>query len=771
MTKVRLFNIVNEMPSLSKKSQIIYGILTLVIIGTVIFAQWLYRLNDFIDQQLLKKQFTPSIELYSAPEKFFKDQELLPQRLWNAFKIRRYRERQPDEPVNAKDFSKLGKEQCESKIQEYFEDNIESCVEFRNAQNEWYLLALQSDFKVVEVFGGAPAQPITLTELESMVFAQYYGNDPILRNIVELGDTPPLCLNALLSIEDSTFLEHAGVNIKSIGRAFLKNITAGRVVQGGSTITQQLVKNYFLSHERTFSRKFKELFMAVLLETKATKDSILEAYINEIYMGQNGPFQIHGFSAAAEFYFGKPISDLNLAECALTAAIVNGPGIYSPFANPQKATDRRKLVLEKMLEQNVISPQEMSLALLEPLPLAPQKLLSEPAPYFVDAVLKKVTEMGIDLKTGLKIETTLDLQAQEAAQVSLREGLDNIEKSYKAIQKIKEQGKNLEGLLISADPTNGYIQAIVGGRSFRKSQFNRATQSRRQVGSVMKPFVFLAAVDNKDLDGNPVTPITLVDDTKFTTEYDKQKWSPDNYEDEYFGVVPLYFALTRSLNSATAQLGLKVGLQKVIDTARALGITSGIKPFPAMTLGAFELSPLEVLESYNAFARMGEHIPVTMIRRIRSINDNVLFENTIEREQVIDTTSVAVLVGMLKQTVLNGTARGVVLSGFNHPAAGKTGTTNDKKDAWFAGFTPLHTAVVWVGYDDNTSHGLTGAQAAVPIWTNYMKKTAATYPPLDFRWPDGVDVKTIDVETQRSLGVPEKPDKPLTDIELVFKNE
>lgn len=761
----------NSLGPISKKRQIIYLVLTLIIIPTALFAQWLYRLNDSIDQQLLKKQFTPSIELLSAPEKFFKDQTLTEQRLWNAFNIRRYRERKPGETVLTKDFAKLNKDQCEQKISNHFTNEIESCAEFRNTAGEWFLIALTSSFKIFDVFGGSPPESVTLTELEPMIFAQYYGSDPILRTIVELGDTPPLCLNALLAIEDSTFLEHGGVNIKSIGRAFLKNITAGRVVQGGSTITQQLVKNYFLSHERTFVRKFKELFMAILLETKKTKDSILEAYINEIYMGQNGPFQIHGFSSAAEFYFGKKLTDLNLPECALTAAIVNGPGVFSPFLSPQKATDRRKLVLEKMVEQNIISQQDMAVALLEPLPTAPQKLLSEPAPFFVDAVMKKVVEMGFDLKQGLKIETTLDLQAQEAAQKSVREGIDSLEKSYKSLQQLKEQGKNLEALLVSANPTNGYIQAIVGGRNFKKSQFNRAIQSRRQVGSVMKPFVYLTAIEAKDANGNPYTPLSLVDDSKFTTEYDKQSWSPDNFENKYFGVVPLYFALAKSLNCATARLGIEIGLKNIVTTAMDFGITSDIKPFPAMTLGAFELSPLEVLESYNAFARLGEHIPLTMIRNIKSINDDLLYEHTIEREQVFDSADVAVLVGMLKNNMINGSGSGATLMGFTHPSGGKTGTTNDKKDAWFAGFTPLHTAVVWVGYDDNTSHGLTGAQGAVPIWTNYMKQTAATYPPLDFRWPENVTVRTVDVETQKSLNVPEKPDRPLSDIQLVFKND
>ncbi len=757
---------------LNKNQITILVIVTLFIISAAFFTHWLIEMNSFIDQQLVKKQFTPSIELYSAPEKFFKGQNLSIDQMASELLAHGYRERAVPQTLLAKDFEKFTRDECEGQISNDFNRETTECLALRNASNEYSIVAFENNGKnkeILEVYGGAPLAPIVLTELDPTVFAQYYGDEPILREKVELGDTPALCLNALLAIEDSTFLEHNGVNLKSIARALIKDLTVGRVVQGGSTITQQLVKNYFLTHEKTISRKFKEFFMAILLETKATKDSILEAYINEIYMGQNGPFQVHGFASGSQFYFGKKLSDLNLAECSMIAALVNGPGVFSPFTNPKKAMERRQRVLEKMVELKIISEGEANVAKQEPLPQKPQRLLSEPAPFFVDAVLKKVQSMGLDLNQGLKIETTLDLKAQEAAQKSVREGVARIESSYKSLKKLKESGKNLEALLVSADPTNGYIQAIVGGTNYKKSQFNRAVQSKRQVGSVMKPFVYLTTLENNDETGQPYTPLSILDDSKFTIDYDRQSWSPENYDDEYFGKVPMYYALMRSLNCATASLGIKIGLSKIVETAHTLGLDSDIKPFPAMTLGAFELSPLEVLQAYGTFARMGEQVHLTMIRKIKNLDNTVIYENTIERKTVYNPTSIAVLVGMMKQVMQNGTGRFTREWGFTHPAGGKTGTTSDTHDSWFAGFTPLHTAVVWVGYDDNTSHGLTGAQAAMPIWTQYMKDYAATYPPLDFHWPDSVELRDVSAQQQRDLGVPESEERPLTDIQLVFR--
>lgn len=772
MTKSGNLLIVNKMSVHKKKQIVIISILTPVIIGTVLLIFWIVRLNDFIDQQLIKKQFTPTIELYSAPDKFFKGQIISIGQVSNVLTSLKYRKREETTNLLPKDFTIWSMETCQGQIPGGPPRSTTQCLGVRNMQNEFSVLAFENN-EILEVYGGTPLVPIVLTELDPVLFAQYYGQEPILRNAIDLGDAPPLCLNALLAIEDNTFLEHNGVNLKSIARALIKDITAGKVVQGGSTITQQLVKNYFLTHERTFSRKIKEFFMAILLETKSTKDAILEAYVNEIYMGQNGPFQIHGFAAASDFYFGKKLENLSLSECALMAALVNGPGVFSPFTHPQNALERRQKVLDRMLELKMISRGETDSAQAEALPQKPQLLLSEPAPFFVDSVLKKAKELGFDVNQdlGLKIETTLDLVAQEAAQKAVKEGVKRLEQGFKSLKELKEKGKNLEAVLISADPTNGYVQAIVGGTNFRTSQFNRAILSKRQVGSVMKPFVFLTAVDSTDDSGQHYGPLNILNDSKFEVSYDKQTWSPDNFDNEYFGNIPLYYALMKSLNCATASLGIKIGLDNIVDTAHKLGIRSEIKPFPAMTLGAFELVPIEVLQAYSTFARMGEEVPLTVIRKIKNLDNKILYENQIERKIVFDPTAVAVLVGMMKQVVQDGTGRLIPFSGFSNPTAGKTGTTSDMRDSWFAGFTPLHAAVAWVGYDDNTSHGLTGAQGALPIWIQYMKNFAATYPPLDFHWPDSVEEKTLSVLEQKNLGVPENPERPLKDIKLIFRRD
>ncbi|MEQ1877719.1 MAG: transglycosylase domain-containing protein, partial [Bdellovibrionia bacterium] len=544
-----------------------------------------------------------------------------------------------------------------------------------------------------------------------------------------------------------------------------------RVRQGGSTITQPLVINYFLTHERTIRRKFKEFFMAILLELHATKDDILQSYINEIYMGQNGPFQVRGFGSAAEYYFGKPLSDLDTAECALLAAIVNSPGLFSPFSSQQRAGQRRELVLTQMVKQGVLTEELAERAKKQPLPKDKPGILSEPAPFFVDAVQKQLDLLKIDRAQGVRIYTTLDLDAQEAAQDAVKKEIERIEKDFKKVADLKAQGKSLEGVVIAADPKTGFVQAVVGGRNFKKSQFNRAIQSHRQVGSVIKPFVYLAAFEGQTEDGGAYSPITLVNDEQIKLKYEKQTWEPVNYEKKYFGEIPLYFGLKMSLNSATARVAMQVGLAPILELIKDMGIQSPMKALPALALGAFELYPWEVLQAYCTLARMGEFTPLTYVSSVENLEGAELFRHFIQHEQVAEKADVAVLVGMMKQTVENGTGRAVRLWGFNHPAAGKTGTTSDNKDAWFAGFTPLHVAVSWVGYDDNSSHGLTGASGAIPLWAHYMLNYAAQLPPVDFTWPHDVEVRDMDVAAQQALGVPDDPKIPLTDIRLVFRKQ
>jgi penicillin-binding protein 1B len=761
-----------------------FTLIALVTLSIIFVLTWMIRLDQNIQSRFAEKRFAPPVEFYSAPESVRIGQILAPAYFESLFARKNFRSRVFGQPLQPGDDSIWSAENCRSLLTSANPPGTESsdpglarlqlCIAFRNnsghgVEDDVQVIALDSDRRVLGVYKGASPLAAQLAEIEPELFAQYYGDQPVLRKIVSLGEAPPLCLNALLAIEDSQFLEHSGVSFTGLFRAFLTNLRSGRVAQGGSTITQQLVKNYFLTEERTFRRKATEILMAFLVENRATKDEILETYINLIYMGQNGPFQVRGFAAASEHYFGRPLSDLNLEECALTAAIVNSPGLFNPFNHPDNARKRRARVLDRMAELKMISQDDADRAKNAPLPSQPQRSLTEPAPYFVQAVRRHLATLGIDESEGLRVYTTLDLRAQEAAQQAVRSGLDRLEKNFAHIKKLKQHGKNLEAILVSADPATGDVQALVGGRGFLATQFNRVTDSRRQVGSVMKPFVYLTALESLTQSGEPYTPLTIVKDQATTHHFEGQTWTPHNYEGTYRGDVPLYYALKESLNASTASLGISVGLSNIIDTARRMGITSPISPVPSLTLGAFELSPLEVLQAYSTIARLGEKTPLTLFRRVESLNGKAMFERTPKAEQVAASENVAELVGIMKQVMQTGTGRGARLSGFVHPSAGKTGTTNDKKDAWFAGFTPYHTAVVWVGYDDNTSHNLTGASGAVPIWTEYMKAYATHFPADDFSWPASVEKSVLSNDQQLAFGVPGKGDQPLEPVELIFK--
>jgi penicillin-binding protein 1B len=747
---------------------------SLILIG---FAVWIYRLNQTIVESISNKRFIPPIEFYSAPQRFFKGQKIKNNSLVRSLSRLRFRERRSAQVLNEGDYMVWDAAECTKMLGDIYPEGAQTCIAFRNhsfensasGDTDLQIVAVGDQGVIFEIFSGNPPQIAITARLEPELFAQFIGPDPIIKVPVDLGDTPPLCLNAVLAIEDSEFLEHKGISVRGIVRAFLRNMTSFRVRQGASTITQQLVKNYFLTHERTFRRKFKEIFMAILLENYATKDDILQSYINEIYMGQNGSFQVRGFGAAAEYYFGKSLGDLDLADCALMAALVNSPGMFNPFKHPQAATTRKELVLNRMTDLGIIDLATADATKKTPLPKARPGILSEPAPFFVDAVQRQLDQMKIDRSTGLRIFTTLDLEAQEAAQLAVKRGIERLEKDFKKVRELKEQGKVLEGTLMSSDPTTGYVQAIVGGRSFKQSQFNRAVQSHRQVGSIIKPFVFLAALEGETAEGKPFDPLTLVNDDPYKIQYDKQKWSPENYEKKYFGDIPMFFALRQSLNAATARISMQVGLQSVIDLAQHMGIKSTMRPVPSLALGSFELYAWEVLQSYGTLARLGEFTPVTFIESIESLDGGELFRHKILHEQVAEKADVAVVIGMLKDVIDHGTGRSIRAWGFNHPAAGKTGTTNDNKDAWFAGFTPLHVAVSWVGYDDNTPHGLTGASGGIPIWADYMMNFAANYPPVDFAWPSEVEVRELDIAAQTALGLPDDAKVPLQPINLVFK--
>lgn len=722
--------------------------------------------------KLESKKFIVPTEFYAAPPTFQPRSFIQLADVEKQLLRQNYRRRDYDQRLLPGDYFIADREQCSARLQVGLDENQEACIGWvtldtpnRDVDRSIQVMVIQTDRLVSRIFKGAPFEEVTEASSEAPLVAQYIGNEPLMQKTVTLGEVPPMCSNAIMSIEDAQFLEHGGVSIKGIFRALIKNITSGRRAQGGSTITQQLVKNYFLTSERTLKRKYQEFIMSILLESRFSKDEILETYLNVIYLGQNGAFQVRGYGAAARYYFGKELTDLNLSECALMAAIVNSPGLYNPFKKPVNAERRRHLVLEKMLGLKYISQSQFDEADRVPLPGAPRTIASETAPYYLDAVRKQLNQLGIS-PDGLKIYTALDLEAQETAQDSLRAHLENLEKNNKYIATQKGKGHSLEGIVLAANNKTGLVNVVVGGRNFRMTQFNRAIDGHRQIGSVMKPFVYLTALINDTPEGQPYTPITLLNDEKFTYKYEGQAWSPDNYGKKYFGSVPMFYALKNSLNAATASLGLAVGLGNIADVTHEMGVESELKALPAMTLGAFEMYPKEVLHSYMTLARMGEKIAPSFVRRALNSDGQEVFVHAPNPVPTVDPAAVASLVGMMKQTILSGTARSITLNGFFHPAAGKTGTTSDNKDAWFAGFTPYLTTIVWVGYDNNIPHKLTGSNGAVPVWTQFMKKIGTRYPADDFPWPENTEKVVLDQKTLESLNAFKEGDP--SQVELIF---
>ncbi|MNJ99893.1 Penicillin-binding protein 1A [compost metagenome] len=750
-------------------------LLTLVIIAGLGFATYsFFTLEKEMSKKLESKKFLTPTEYFAAPPTFAAKTLVSLEATEQQLLRQNYRRRDYDQRLLPGDYFVAPAAECSSRLQVGFDQNQNGCIGWVSSDTpasevdqEIQVLVFQNDGQISQTLKGSPFVNVPEVTLEAPLLAQYVGTEPLMQTTVSLGQVPPTCLNAIMAIEDAQFLEHGGVSLKSIGRAFIKNLTSGRAAQGGSTITQQLVKNYFLTAEKSLSRKYNEFIISILLESRFSKDEILELYLNVIYMGQNGAFQVRGYGSAAKFYFNKEVSDLNLSECALTAAIVNSPGAFNPFRRPEAAMKRRNLVIEKMKDLSYITPEQAQEAIQSPLPTRVPTLASETAPYYLDAVRKQLNKVGVAYE-GTRIYTGLDLEAQQVAQESLRNHLDKLEGSFKNLIKLKSEGNTLEGIVLSANNTTGLVNVVVGGRNYRMTQFNRAIDGHRQIGSVMKPFVYLTALLNNTPEGTPYTPITILSDEKFTTKYEGQSWSPDNYGKKYFGMVPMFFALKNSLNAATASLGLAVGLGNIIDVTHSMGVESELKPLPSMTLGSFEMYPKEVLQAYLSMAAMGQKRELSFVRKIEDNEGREIFRHNSEPTKTVDPTAVASLVSMMKQTVLSGTARSITLNGFFNPAAGKTGTTSDNKDAWFAGFTPYLTTVVWVGYDNNKPHKLTGSNGAVPVWTQFMKKIGVRYPADDFPWPEGTVKITLDDATLSALGAKKENEDP-TSVDLIFK--
>jgi len=560
---------------------------------------------------------------------------------------------------------------------------------------------------------------------------------------VRLADVPVTLLSAILAAEDHRFFEHGGLDVRGLGRAAWANFRAGRVTQGGSTITQQLVKNRLLTSRRSYFRKIREAWLAALVEWRYPKDRILEAYLNELYLGHRGPFAIRGVGAAARAYFGKEIHQLTLGEAAVLAGMARAPNTYSPLLNPERARERRDVVLARMRELGKIVEAEYVAARREPLRVQSAGAVGQMAPYFTDRVRQEIEEAfaGGSGRAG-HVFTTLDPSLQRMAEAAVTRGLERLE--GRASLRRATAAERLQAAVVVLDPETGAIRALVGGRDYRASQFNRAVLARRQPGSAFKPFVYAAALTAHG-GPPPFTAASMIDDTPITVPVVGAPWSPRNYEDRYEGRVSVRRALELSLNAATVRIALEIGLPTVIETAHQLGLTADLAPVPAMVLGAFEVTPLDLARAYAPLANGGTRIAVPST--LQTVVDADGGGVTLGREPTAAALSPAeayLMTSLLAGVITSGTGASARSLGVTGEAAGKTGTTNDGRDAWFVGYSGGLLALVWVGFDDNSPLGLSGAQAALPIWADFMKQAAGAYGTRPFVVPAGVSVAQID---------------------------
>jgi penicillin-binding protein 1B len=581
--------------------------------------------------------------------------------------------------------------------------------------------------------------PIALLRLEPILVGGIYPLNNEDRDLIQLQDVPQGLIDALIAIEDRDYYQHIGISPKGIVRAMWINIKAGSFVQGGSTLTQQLIKNFYLNSDRNLARKLMEIPMAMLLELHYSKDEILEAYLNEVYVGQDGARAIHGFGLAAHYYFSQPIQELKRHQVALLAGLVKGPSYYDPRRHPLRAKTRRDLVLKVLHQQKSITDTEYKQAIAMPLGIVKRAgLLKGAYPAYLDLVKRQLrqTYRDEDLNSeGLRVFTSLNPIAQNKAETALVDTIAKLERRHGS------KVKALQGSVVVTEPQTGEVIAIVGGRQTRYQGFNRALDAVRPIGSLVKPAVYLTAIEQG------YTLISEVDDSPYTlTMENGQVWSPDNFNHQSHGMVPLHQAISHSYNLATARLGMKLGLDKVINTLQRLGITRPMDAYPSLLLGAQGLSPIEVATMYQTIAANGFQMPLRSIRMVTNNTGQELSRYPFQLKQTISSNSIHLLQYMMQETARIGTARSIYQHlAANINAAGKTGTSDQQRDSWFAGFTGNRLAVVWLGQDNNAPLPFTGSSGALQAWIAYM--ATETVEPFVAASPEGIEYLWIDKQS------------------------
>jgi penicillin-binding protein 1B len=729
----------------------------LTILGTVfallltaggVFTYYYMKYSRMIDARLSGNVLQNTTQIFSAPEHISAGQAWGPEDLTAYLTRVGYRPLQDASAIGQFTVQENTVDIRPSKLS-YFAGSNALAVQFRG----------KSIRSIKPLAGGAE---LGTAEIEPELITNLFDSAREKRRPVRYEDLPVMLVDAILSAEDKRFFEHGGFDfIRIVGAAWADVRHSSQHYQGASTITMQVARTFFLSTDRNWRRKLSEAMISVELEQRFNKQQIFELYANEVYLGNRGSFGIRGFSEASVAYFGKDLRQLTLPECAYLAGIIRAPNYYSSAdRHPERGVQARDRVLTQMLDNKYINEEDIQDAKRAPLKIIRMSISGGEAPYFVDMVkdhlLDKYSANEL-LSENFRVYTTLDPSLQRAAAAAIDAGMKNVDlllaKKYDKWRKEQtKKGSNepipqAQVALVALDPRTGEIKAVIGGRDYGQSQLNHAL-AHRQPGSVFKPFVYAAAFDNA-VDGvQPViTPATTVDDEPTTFEFDGKEYTPNNYGERFMGRVTVRDALTNSLNVATVKVAELIGYGRVVQVARKMGLGMNIQPTPAVALGAYEMTPIDVAAGYTTFATMGTRAEPQFLRIVVDADGTPLEKFAPQTHAALD-PRVAFLVDSLLKDVLNrGTGAGVRARGFTLPAAGKTGTS---RDGWFAGFTSNLLCVIWIGFDDNRDLGLPGGAVAAPIWADFMTRatTLAEYRDVkDFAMPDGVQSVLIDPDT------------------------
>ncbi|MBF0658371.1 penicillin-binding protein 1B [Psychrobacter sp. NG25] len=709
--------IVSTLPSQQRGLVFSSLILIVIIAGMVLLALYLIKLDRTITHKFEGKRWDIPAKVYSQPLELYQGASVDTDTMKTWLELLNYQ--------NNKAYDRTGTYHKSGNT--YFIHTRGFTYSANDVDKEQVIKMTINGNKISSVQSTLPAKS-GIIRLEPVNIGGIYPDSNEDRMVVSLDDVPQPLIDALIATEDRGFYEHKGVSVRGIARAVINNFSGGSR-QGGSTITQQLIKNFYLNSDRTLKRKANEALMAVLLELHYSKDEILQTYLNEIYLGQNGKRSINGFGLASQFYFGKPLKELRLDQQAMLVGMAKGPSIYNPRRNPNDSKERRNIVLGNMLAVESLSQEDYDKAIERPLDIVEKPVEGKSQfPDFLDIVKRELNTVyySDDLKNeGLTIISTLDPIAQLAADKA-------VDKKLGELRRKSSKTKDLQGALVSANPETGELVSVVGSGS-EFTGFNRAVDAKRQVGSLLKPVIYMTALESgrynlaSSVDDSPIT-VNLSDGTK---------WNPKNYDNRDHGYIPLTTALSQSYNQAAVRLGMEFGIDTFAKQLKRMGVKEDIPPYPSALLGSVNLSPMDMLGVYQVFATGGFRTPIHSIRTVIDDRGRILQRTGLNTQRSIPPETNYLTNYALQQVVATGSAKRAKSLGSNLNLAGKTGTTNDFRDAWFAGYSGNYVSVVWVGRDDNKPIGLSGGTGALPVWVDYMDRLKLT--PVSLPEPEGIE--------------------------------